>query len=366
MRITLLLVAGVLVPAPAAGQSRVVDLARPDATIETTFSQLAAARELKDGRVVLVDVKEKLIQIADFAKNTVQTIGRNGSGPGEYNYPAGLVSMPGEQIWIYDPLNQRFLVVTGDGKVGELVTFSSLGGVKGVAMMLLPAADAKGRLYFEAVSQASLAVKDSTAILRWTRGRTGLDTAGYTAPMDFGIESKGGKVRLKAMRMFVPQETWVVDPAGRLARITPSPYRVIWYNGGGKTTVGPTIAYEPVAVTEEEKDEVLKSIKQAIAGAGGARAKIKIPEPEFARTKPPFPAKGAAVIGPGAEIWVTRSVLLKERSRYDRFDGKGRLIGQVTLAPRSGILGFGRNAIYVARKDEDDLMHLERYRWPVK
>ncbi len=366
MRSTRLLLLLGLASGSALAQGKPVELTRPDAKLNESFSQLAALRELKDGRVLLVDVKEKLVQIGDFTKNTVQTISRNGSGPGEYNLPAGLVAMPGDQTWVYDPLNQRFLVVTGDGKPGEMVTFSSLGGLKGFAMMLLPAADARGRLYFEAVNRATLGGKDSTAVLRWTRGQTKLDTAGYTAPMDFGIESKGGKVRLRSMQMFVPQETWVVDPAGRLGRVTPAPYRVIWYEAPGKSTVGPAVPFEPVPVVEEEKEEIRKAIKQAIAGVGAARAKIEIPEPEFAPTKPPFPARGAALIGPGGEVWVGRSVRYKDKSRYDRFDSKGRPTGQVVLAPRSTVLSFGKGVVYVARKDEDDLMYVERYRWPAR
>lgn len=363
MRYTLLCLA-LVAPARTMAQPKPVELNRPERALDETFSQIVSVRELKDGRVVVVDLKEKLVQIADFAKQTVQTISRNGSGPGEYNMPAGLVALPGDQLWVYDPMNQRFLALGADGKPGETITFASLGGLKGASMMYLPGADNRGRLYFESITAASLAGKDSTPILRWTRGQP-LDTAGFTAPIDLGVESKGGKVRLRALRMFSPQETWVVDPAGRLGRITPAPYRVIWYEGQGKTTLGPVVPYQPVPVTEEEKEEVRKQIRKAIAGAAAGR-KIDIPEPEFAETKPPFPAKGAALIGPGGEIWVARSVGPHDRTLYDRFDAKGRLAGQVTLVPRAAIAGFGRGTIYVARRDEDDVVHLERYRWPAR
>ena len=358
-----------LMPSAVTAQPRPIELTKPEARLDESFSQLAAVRELRDGRVLLVDTKEKLLQIGDFARKTVQTIGHQGSGPGEYNTPIGLVAMPGDLTWVYDPLNQRFLVVSPDGKPGELVPLSSLGSLKGLSMMLLPSADARGRLYFEAVNQTTMSGKDSTVILRWTRGQAALDTAGYVAPMDFGIETVGGKMRIRAMRMFAPQETWVVDPAGRLARVTPAPYRVIWYDAARKATIGPAVRYQPVPVTEDEKDEVRKQIKQALAGVGAAaavRQGFKVPEPEFAPTKPPFAGKGTALIGPAGEVWVARSGLLKEPTRYDRFDPQGRLVGQVSLNPRSIVLGFGRGTLYVARKDEDDLMYLERYRWPAR
>jgi hypothetical protein len=44
------------------------------------------------------------------------------------------------------------------------------------------------------------------------------------------------------------------------------------------------------------------------------------------------------------------------------FDQQGRKIAEVTLRPRSRVVGFGQGTVYVARSDEDDLQYLERYR----
>ena len=340
-----------------------VALTKPDKTIDQPFSQLVSVRELKDGRVLVVDSKEKVVQIADFESGTVTTIGRNGSGPGEYRLPAGLVPMPAGRTLVYDPMNQRFLDLSGDGKVQGLVTFSSLTGLKGVPMMILPAADAKGRLYFEPINPAAMGGKDSTAVLRWTEGKAGLDTAGFVGSMDLGVEMKDGKPRLRAMKMFAPQETWVIDPAGRLARIAPEPYRVIWY-GSGPPIVGQTVAYQPVPVAEADKDMLRAAFKQGMAAVGSAAAAIKMPEPEFAATKPPFAGRGAAVAAPNGEVWVSRSVGAKAPAEYDRFDGRGRLAGRITLVPQAAVIGFGKQTVYVARKDQDDLMYLERHRMP--
>ena len=113
-----------------------VVLTKPDQALADPFSQIASVRELKDGRVVVVDLKEKLVQIANFEAGSVTTIGRNGNGPGEYAMPVGLVAMPVERTFIYDPLNQRFLELGPDGKMAGLVTFSSLVGVKNIPMKI--------------------------------------------------------------------------------------------------------------------------------------------------------------------------------------------------------------------------------------
>ncbi len=340
-----------------------VALTKPDRTLTEPFSQITSVRELRNGRVVIVDVKEKLVQIGDFRTGTVTTIGRNGSGPGEYAMPVGLVAMPGERTFVYDPMNQRFLELGPEGAVSGLVTFASLVGLKGIPMMLMPAADTRGRLYFESINPAAMGGGDSVAVLRWTVGRPQLDTAGFVGGMDFGIENKGGKVAFKPMKMFAPQEAWTVDPTGRLARVSPAPYRMVWYDGG-KPTPGQPIPYAPVPVTEADKEVLRSAFKQGLASAGAAAAAMKIPEPEFAATKPPFSGRGAALPAPNGEIWVARSVRFKAPSEYDRFDGRGRLLGRVTLAPQAAVVGFGKQTVYVARKDDDDLMYLERYRMP--
>ena len=54
------------------------------ATLREEFSGLTAVRELPDRRVVLADQVESRLVIADFAANSVVTVGRVGGGPGEY------------------------------------------------------------------------------------------------------------------------------------------------------------------------------------------------------------------------------------------------------------------------------------------
>jgi hypothetical protein len=45
----------------------------------------------------------------------------------------------------------------------------------------------------------------------------------------------------------------------------------------------------------------------------------------------------------------------------DVFDGRGTLIGKVTIPRDRRIVGFGANSVYMAKTDGDDLQWLERY-----
>ena len=70
-----------------------------------------------------MDLKARVVQLANLATNSVAVVGRNGKGPGEYLLPTGLVPMPGDRTFISDPASQRFLVVGGDGKPQGMINF---------------------------------------------------------------------------------------------------------------------------------------------------------------------------------------------------------------------------------------------------
>ena len=103
---------------PVAAQQPTRTLAKPLAEYGEPFSQIAAIRELKDGRLLVVDSRDKLVQLVDLTAKTATKVGREGSGPGEYGLPTQLFALPGDSSVIFDPLNQRYLMVHPDGKPG--------------------------------------------------------------------------------------------------------------------------------------------------------------------------------------------------------------------------------------------------------
>jgi hypothetical protein len=47
------------------------------------------------------------------------------------------------------------------------------------------------------------------------------------------------------------------------------------------------------------------------------------------------------------------------------FSERGTLMGSVRLPTKSRVTGMGTASVYVARLDDDDLQHLERYALPL-
>ena len=98
-------------------------LSKPEIEFTQPFSEVTAIRELRDGRVIVVDGRELKAQVIDFRAGTVATIGRNGDGPGEYRWPRQLYALPGDSSLLPDQAGGRLLIITPDAKPGELIGF---------------------------------------------------------------------------------------------------------------------------------------------------------------------------------------------------------------------------------------------------
>jgi hypothetical protein len=357
-------------------------IGKPLVEFPEPFSAISGIRELSDGRVVVTDRRDKIVQILDFKSGTAKAVSREGSGPGEYALPSGALPMPNDQTLIVDLLNQRFLLIGPDGKPGETIPMPSLGGVAGGMGMSFArpqGSDAQGRLYFQgtSVQMGGPPAADSVPVVRWTPGGTTIDTAAWVVGPRTSVSSSGGgqmRVTMGMPMVFAPQEAWGVTPDGRVARVTPEPYRALWYAVGGKMTPGPTVPYTAPKVTEADKKAYRERqranpptmIMMTRGGASGNNATsmpaASLPEPEFAETKPPFAGAASVLVSPDGEIWVNRSRPAGDHTPvYDVFDSAGRLVRKVTLPREHAVTGFGKGSTYVVRTDEDGLQYLVRY-----
>lgn len=360
-------------------------LAKPDAEFPEPFTRVASVRELPGGKVLVSDTQDKIVQMVDLTSGRATKIGREGQGPGEYALPATLFPLPGNQTWLYDLLGRRFLPIDPTGKIADPVPLPSVSGAGGPSLILIGRTqgyDAKGRIYFQAPpfnpSNPNAPPADSVAILRWDRTHPTMDTVAWIVGPKAQVVGGGGgrsfRMTVGAGKAFSPQEAWGVAPDGAVARVFPSPYRVVWYPPAGVPTVGPAVPYTPLRVTQADKDEVIAQRKRlggaVVAFRNGGRTapqNIQLPDPEFEETKPPFTGQSAVSVSPQGEVWVERTQPAGAKNPvYDVFDRSGRLTRKVTLNPRSRLVGFGPGTVFVVRQDEDELEYLQRFPWTGK
>ncbi len=381
----LALIAGLTVAGASVNAQAPAALTKADARFAEPFTQIRSIRELPNGKVLVSDLRDKVVQLVDFASGTMTKVGREGQGPGEYALPNTLYPMPNGVTWLHDLLARRFLSIDPNGKPGESIQMPGSGGGGIVAMgMGSGGADGKGRIFSQAppfnIQDPNGESPDSLAITRWEAGKTGTDTVAWIKGPRAQVTTSGSggnrnfSMRLGGQKVFTPQEAWGVAADGSVARVLPSPYRVVWYDPSGKPTPGAPVPYTPQKVTEADKQQVIEARKKmrpmmiTIGGPGGRAAStpnVEMPPPEFEDTKPPFTGENAVVVAPEGEVWVLRTRPASEMTpQYDVFDRTGKLVRKVTLNPESRVIGFGKGTVYVVRTDEDDLQYLDRFRRP--
>jgi hypothetical protein len=370
---------------PAAAQPTVT-LSKPQAETSESFTRVSAIRELPSGKVLVADQQDKVVQLVDLASGSMSKVGREGQGPGEYGLPGALLPLPNGETLLYDLLGRRFLIISPEGKPGSIVemprpTAGTQGGpVLAFGFNDVRGADGKGRVYFQGSPfSATGATADSVAIMRWDRVQPKFDTIGFVKlPAGSAVSNRSGgnvTVRIGGGKVWMPTETWDVAGDGRVARLSPAPYRVIWLEAASKAVAGPVQAYTPRRVTEADKELFKENQKKnrptmiMIGGGGGNRTGPppggQLPEPEFEETMPPFTGRGSVLATPEGEVWVLRTRPASDKvPSYDVFDRSGALVKKVTLNPDSRVVGFGKGTVYVVRTDSDDLQYLQRYSRP--
>ena len=372
-------------------------LTTPEIEFSEPYSRLMGVRELSDGRLIVSDVTEKLIALVDLRARTSTKIGTEGQGPGEYGMPSGVMAVPGDTTLVIDMLGSKYLKISPAGRIVGDVQFQPSGvGLGGGRMVMTGGgsglSDAMGRIYSRGSNirglgaDGQISQADSAPITRydWRTGK--VDTVTFMKVPLLQIQQTGSagnanvQVRVGGGNQpFVSQPAWTVAPDGRIAMVTPEPFQVTWVATNGQKTVGEPIAYQRVRVTEAEKEAFRTQMKNsppqgmAVRVENGARSMSSQPItfqepgswPEF---KHPYAgAQGGIAVAPNGELWLLRQLAYTERNpTYDLIGPRGTVTGRVVLPQRTRLLGFGNNgAVYLVRRDADDLEYIQRHRLSV-
>ena len=387
LAIALLLGSGL--PSPTRAQT-VRTLTKADAEIAEPFTNVGGVRELKDGRLVVIDARDKIVQLVDFKKGTGTKVGREGSGPGEYALPMRLVPLPGDSSGVYDMLNSRLLVVLPNGKPGNFIVTESAGspGGPGGGTMRIGGsaprfADARGRLYWTGQpfsggprDDGPPKSADSVPVIRYDRATKKLDSLGFVRLAKSNVQTSGSQgnmqVRIGVANPFSPRDEWTVTPDGRVAILRSPEYRVDWYGPNGKSSAAP-IPYDKIRVNEKHKARWRESRKAQVSLMvsmdNGQRSVRSGPPPADAPDPgnwpdvlPPF-LENSVLPAPNGMIWVARTRDANDETpNYDVIDATGKVAMRVELPVKTRLVGVGNGVIYTVRTDDDDLQYLQRFR----
>jgi hypothetical protein len=359
-------------------------LKAPWAAFAEPFSEIRGIRELTDGTVLVADGRELRVDRVDFVNGTRQRVGAIGSGPGEYQWPTGLIALPGDSTAIIDGMSVRFLIVRADGKTGGTIDRRGVPtGTEGsLSLAPVQAFDSLGMAYGAAQpvrlsGSGTPQVADSFAVQRWRPGRSGRDTVAFVAvDKDPTRRASAGGVSTAARRVaFASADQWAVANDGRVAVVHRDPYFVEFVQPDGRRHIGAAVPYQRVRVTNAHRAQFLREANRPqmwiMFERRGMSPTLKLTRPvasehiwEFPDYLPPFLHRAVAFASDGT-LWIKRTTPASDPPTYDVLDRTGVVIRRVILRAHSTVVGFGRGVVYVARTDLDDLEYLERYALPL-
>jgi hypothetical protein len=358
-------------------------IGKPLAELDEPFTGAFDVRELADGRLVVLDIKDNTLSLVSSTMASVTRIAREGSGPTEYRRVSQILPRRGDSTLAYDVMNARFLVIDGAGKAVNTISLREASGGMPVGPMAVKGYDASGRLFYQGMKiqmgPRGPALSDTSAVLRLDPARKAVDTLSTVRIGSPGMAMSGdpgkgtGSVRLTVPAYPVVDE-WGLLPDGRIVVVRGDTYTLEFISGPGTVASSVKVPYQPVKVTNDDKVklrearvEMEKEVSKAMASAGAMVPKGKMPSmavadpTEWPSVKPAI-GQGSLRIAPDGELWVMRLREAKfEGQSWDVFTPAGVLKLRVELPAKAKLVGIGARHLYAVRTDEDDLQYLGRY-----
>jgi hypothetical protein len=337
-----------------------------DAKLPARFGNLSNVIELRDGRVVFADTKNKLFLRGDLKSGKVDTIGsrvdslsKSGS-IGEYRFPGWTAHLAGDTVALVDFSAIRTTLWSEAGRPLGVLPIKEVAGKTPVLLY-----DTVGHGYkidYQAVvgggEPGRILRPDSIPVLRLTVKSGAVDTVALLAGPEYGDATFGEQVQ-QAAKVFAPNDFFGVLPDGTAWIARGRENRVDWRSPDGRWTRGQTHGYSRIPVTQADKDRVLAQVREH-GKQFGMPQDLPIVYP-FADNKPPF---DFALGRPNGEVWLQRPQSREGAALiYDVFNRKGVWEREVAFPQSSALAGFGgRGAVYGSVKNEDGTRTVARFR----
>ena len=345
-------------PSPAAAQAPVIDLRPAQAPLSDGFSRIRGVLELPDGRLLVADQTEKAMWRVDLDRGSRERIGGVGAGPDEFASPVGLYAFGRVQALVVDIGNNRLAVLDSAQRMTS--TMPLFGGQRSIP----DAADDAGRMYFDDATSLRVRKSEGRAdgdrawVLRWDERAKRLDSI---APLTIPGPPNPGP--------FPAWDRWAADRTGRVLVVrNQAEYRVDWYHPDGRRVSGAVVNEPRHRLGEAERLAWQKAHPRGGMSAVSMSRDGEAPPPPRPRPDVEFPdylpyANDRDLwIDASGRGWVGRNLPAGEsRATYDVFDASGRRIARVRLPEGREVVGFGARGLYAVRRDDVDLLWLERY-----
>ena len=351
------------------------ELTGPDEYLFGSVGSIAVDDERK---VFAFDDQAQHVRVFDSAGNYVETLGRKGEGPGEFNRAEFIAVLPDGRLVVRDPGNSRVQVFgPGPGETEEWV-YAAGNTFSGTPLYT----DDQGRTYLLArdVSRPDefimrILVLGTDGIPLDTLPRPSSDLEGHSLSAE---RSSGGSMFMTSMRIpFMPGFHWAVHPGGHFLTGRGDRYRIDLGRDDGVLRI--ERAVEPVPVLAAERTHHRDRIE----------GRLRNIQSDWEWSGPSIPGHKPFFIellaGRDGRVWVELStegrpvenedynpenplsqpITWEESTRFDVFEPDGTYLGTV-VAPGDFHPYvppvFDGDHVWAVTRDELDVERVVRYR----
>lgn len=328
-----------------------VDISRSTSASDHDLFRVRSISRLSTGEIVVASAGTHEILIYDTTGHHVRTIGRQGSGPGEFNALALAEVISGDSIVAYDELQHRITVFTPDGTAARSILVVT-GHVRHVFR--------DGALLVTSVQLPTWepgVLRQTITLFHVSPTGEVLDTLGRFPGSEFFVQPEAQYLEYRPFgRRF---ETAVGDSVLHAGTNDRYEIRVFSRQGAVRTIVRSRVS--PERVTLEIFDAF---ITEQIAAARDPRRREEFRR--LRRVKPypeTMPAHGSLCVGAEGDLWV-EDYRANPHSvpRWRVFDDAGMPVAVVEPPRDFSVMSVGSDWVAGVWKDEADVEHVQVYR----
>lgn len=317
---------------------------------------------LSDGRIVVANGGSRELRFFDAAGTWIRSVGRSGSGPGEFNSLGWLHVGTADSLLTYDWGQLRVSVFSPDGQYQRSYMLGPDGGggtLRPQAALADGAIIASTQSSVEMNSAAPGVRRDTSLLLLFDAQGRLLDSLGRFPGSESWINRTERSMSVQN-RPFGKQLTVRAHAnAVYVGSADTHELTVLESSGRAQRTLRWSASLEPIS------PEVVEAyVNATVADAPSEHRAAAIEMLKRAPYPPAMPAFATFVVAEDGTVWVGRYLARGqgERSTFDVLDAAGTILGSVEMPARFTPSQVTRDRVLGTWRDEDDVVHIRVYR----
>ncbi|MBD3413197.1 MAG: 6-bladed beta-propeller [Candidatus Aminicenantes bacterium] len=302
---------------------------------EEIFSETVLINVDENENIYIADMKLNNIKVFDPSGGWIRTIGKQGQGPGELNMPTGIQITEDGNLMVEEVMNRRLSFFTPEGKFIKSVSTADKTSLTG--LLIGPKGTMVGRELVVDQNKMFWTVKKYDSALKELFT---IDKVEFPNPL-------AGKIN--------PFELMIIfnlDANGNIVYGTSKEYEIKFFNPQGMPIKSITRKYDPVKISEKDKEEILERMPET----GEINLKERIEFPKH------YPAFQHFTLDDEGRIFVRTFRQGKQEGEYmlDIFDPEGRFISQMPL--KANPVLWKNNKLYSTEETDQGFIIIKRYK----